>query len=110
MTISTMAMALNVGIGFTVWMSDLPLVAQIILTVILVAKTVLFFCTAWMGEDEKIRKSGASILIALNIGIIVYSLVCQEYFVALTTATTLVMLGIWSFAAIFDFDFKRKKK
>ena len=44
MTISTMAMALNVGIGFTVWMSDLPLVAQIILTVILVAKTVLFTC------------------------------------------------------------------
>lgn len=110
MTISTMSMALNVGIGVTVWMSDLPLVAQIMLTAILIVKMVLFYFTAWMADDEKIRKAGSVAIIALNIGMILCSLIMKEYFVALTTVTTLVMFGVWSFAVVFDFDFKQRKK
>lgn len=108
MTISTTAMALNAAIGVAVWMSELSLLAKIILTVLLVVKHVVFFYTAWMGDSEAVQKIGSVVLFLMNIGIIVYALVCREIHIAITAAITLIMLGVWSFSTVFDFNFKKK--
>lgn len=109
MPITTTSMALNVAVGFAVWMSDVSLPAKIIITLILIGKCVLFFCSVWMGDSESTRKIGAAICILLNVALIAYGFVCKEYFIVGTTAIMLVMLVVWSCAVVFDFSFKIKE-
>lgn len=108
MPITTSAIGLNVAIGIGVWMSQLPVSARIVLTAVLVGKFFLHFFTVWISDEEKVRKSGTIICIVLNIAIIIYSVLMREFYIVLSTAILLVALLVWSFAAIFDFEIKRK--
>lgn len=101
MPITTTSMALNIAVGFAVWMSDLSLTAKIVITLILIGKCALFFYSVWMSDGEHTRKIGTAICIALNVALLVLGLVCEEFFVAGTTAITLIMLVVWSYAAVF---------
>lgn len=109
MPITTTSMALNVAVGFAVWMSDISLTAKIVITMILIGKCALFFYSAWMGDSESTRKIGTAICMLLNAALIVYGFVCAEYFIVVTTAIMLTMLVVWSFAVVFDFSFKTKE-
>ncbi len=107
MNITTIAMALNIAIGASAWLSDISLMAKIIITVVAVVKFSLFFYTAWMSDgNDRIRKIGMAILVVLNIGIIAYSLFSCTYPITLTVSGTLIMLLIWAFATVFDFSSK----
>lgn len=109
MNITTIALALNIAIGVTVWQSELGLIAQIVLTVLLIAKFTLFFYTAWMSSSNGFQKAGAIALIVLNFAIIVYTLLENEIFIAITTGATLVLFVFWALAAIFCIGVKEEK-
>lgn len=109
MNITTIALALNVAIGFTVWQSNLSLTAKIILTVLLVVKFALFFYTAWMTPSDTVGKVGAVLVSILNIGIGIYTLIQGASFVTVTVAVTLLAFILWACATIFCIGVKPDK-
>lgn len=110
MNITTISLAMNIAIGITVWQSSLSILVKILLTVLLVCKFAIFFYTAWMSDGDGIRKAGAIGVIVLNVAIIIYTVLVKEYFIVIPTSVTLLLFAIWSFATIFDFNFRSKKE
>lgn len=108
MPITTSAIGLNIILGVGVWISQLPVSVKIVLTVVLVAKFFLFFFAVWFAEEEKIRKAGTTICIILNCAIAIYAGLMREFYILVSAAILLAALLVWSFAAIFDFEIKRK--
>lgn len=110
MLISTAALVMNIAIGFSLWRSSLPLPIKIVFTVMLIGKYILFFYSVWMSEDERMRKIGITLCIALNTIIIIYSLLKQEVLLTVSTSILLIFLLIWAFAVVYDFAPKSKQE
>lgn len=106
MPVTTVAMAMNIAVGFAAWQSQLPVLIKIIITAVLIGKYALFFYSVWMCESEWMRKCSIVICIGLNIALIVYSLLHKEIFTAVTAGVMLIMLIIWAVAVTFDFTNK----
>lgn len=110
MPYTTIPLALNAGAGVAVWISDISLPAKIVLTVLLVAKCILFFYSAWMSDSERFQKFGVTLCIIANAGLIIYGLISAAYHISITVAIMLIVLLVWSFAVVYDFSFKKKEK
>ena len=110
MPFTTVSMALNTAAGVAVWLSDISLTAKIVITVLLVAKCVLFFYSAWMSESERFQKVGVSLCIVANVALIAYGFLYAAYHIVATVAIMLIVLLVWSFAAVFDFTFKKHEE
>lgn len=110
MPVTTIGLAMNIAIGFAVWQSQLPGLAKMVITAVLLGKYAWFFCAAWMSERAQMRKIGVAGCIVLNIAIIIYAVVKQELLPAISTAGLLVLLLIWAAAAVYDFNPKSKQK
>ena len=109
MSFTTVSPALNAASIVAVWMSEMSTTAKIILTVLLVAKCVLFYYSAWMSERERFRKIGVSLCIIANVALIAYSFLVAAYHVVVTVAVTLIVLLIWSSATVYDFTFRKRE-
>ena len=101
MPITTIPMVLNILIGFAVWISSLSTITKTVITAILIVKYVLFFSSVWVIEAEHMRKIGVGICIAINLALLIFSLVCAEFMIAVSTAIILIFLILWSIAAFF---------
>lgn len=100
------SLALNIILGIAVWLSGLSAAAKILVTVLLVGKTLLFLYSQQAGTDG-LRKAGAASCIALNGGLTAYGLGTGEYRIAVSALLLLIPLVIWSLATVFDFPFRK---
>ena len=110
MPFTTVSIALNTASVVAVWMSEISTTAKIILTVLLVAKCILFYYSAWMSESERFQKVGVSLCIFANVALIAYGFWVAAYHIVVTVAVMLIVLLIWSFATVYDFTFKKQEK
>lgn len=96
-------MAINVMTGFMLWQSEMTLTAKILITVLIVIKYVSFFYAALMAELDISRNIGLIISAVINVGLAMYSILLSEWFVLTGIAINLILLVIWSSAAVFSF-------
>lgn len=66
MVLTTIPLALNALACVTVWMSNLPVIGKIVITVILIAKFATYFCTALMDSSDRARSFGLVSCIIAN--------------------------------------------
>ena len=110
MHFTTVSPVLNGAACGAVWTSDIPNTAKIAITVLLVVKSVLFYYSAWMSENEKFQKIGVSLCIIVNVALIIYGLFSAAYFFVVTVFVMLLVLLEWAFSTVFDFTFKKQKE
>lgn len=109
MPVTTVAMVMNIAVGFSAWQSQLPVLIKTIITAVLIGEYALFFYSVWICESEWMRKCSIVMCIGLTIALIVCFLLYKEVLVAVTTGIVLVMLIIWAVAVTFDFTNKCKR-
>ena len=110
MSFTTVSPALNATSIAAVWMSEISTMAKIVLTVLLVAKCVLFYYSAWMSESERFEKIGVSLCVIANIALIAYGFWSTAYYFVITVVVTLIVLLLWSFATIYDLPFHKREE
>lgn len=108
MPFTTVSIALNAATGVAVWVSDISLSAQVVITVLLIAKCALLFYSAWMSESERFQKVGVSLCIIANVALVAYGLFSAAYHIVMTSVVMLLVLLMWSFATVYGFMFKKQ--
>ncbi len=110
MPLTIIPMAINLMTGFMLWQSELSLIAKIVITILIVLKYASFFYAALIAEPDVPRYVGLSFCAAINIGLIIYNIVVSQWFVLTGIAMCLILLCVWSFAAVFSFEKKEGKE
>lgn len=106
MVLTVIPLALNVLTGFAVWMSDLSLVAKIVITVILVAKFGTYFYTALMDGDDRQRSIGLVACATVNVLLVAF-FAWKAVWTAIPGCAILAVLAIvWG--GISGFSFKKE--
>lgn len=106
MVLTVIPLALNVLTGVTVWMSDLSLVAKIVITVILVAKFGTYFYTALMDGNDRQRSIGLVACVVVNMLLVAF-FVWEAVWTAIPGCAILAVLAIvWG--GISGFSFKKE--
>lgn len=106
MVLTVIPLALNVLTGVAVWMSDLSLVAKIVITVILVAKFGTYFYTALMDGADRQRSFGLIACVVANLLLVAF-FVWKAVWTAIPGCAILVILAIvWG--GISGFSFKKE--
>lgn len=102
MPLTIIPLAINTMTGFMLWQTELSLTAKIIVTVLIVLKYVAFFYGALMADVSGPSKYiSLRCCAALNIGILIYTIVTTQWTVTIGIAITLLLLIIWSLPMIF---------
>lgn len=109
MPVTTIAMAMDVAVGFAAWTSQLSVFAKIIITFVLICKHVLFFCSVWISEGDRTRQIEVTGCILSNIGIIIYAFLQHELLLGISAVLELIPLLIWAFSVVYDFPPKTKQ-
>jgi len=110
MPITTASLAVNFTVGWSVWTSQLPLIAKSVLTAVLIGKYILFCCSVWVDAKDRTRKCEIAICVALNAFVAGYALYNHELLTAISAGTLLTVLLIWAFACVFNFTFRAKQE
>ena len=106
MVLTTIPLALNALACVTVWISNLPLVGKIVITVILIAKFSTYFCTALMDASDRVRSFGLVSCIVAN-ALLVAFFVWKAIWYAIFPCVVLIVLAIvWG--SISGFTFKKE--
>jgi len=106
MVLTTIPLALNALACVTVWMSDLPVIGKIVITVILVAKFSTYFYTALMDSSDRARSFGLISCIVAN-ALLVAFFVWKAIWYAILPCVVLIILAIvWG--SISGFTFKKE--
>lgn len=95
MNVFVISLALNIAIGLTVWQSALQPTVKLLLTVALIVKFGIFLFTVFVNSQDWPRKFGSIALVVLNVAIMIYTFLENEYYISIATAGTLVMFCIW---------------
>lgn len=106
MPLTIIPMILNTMTGIALWISELSLTAKIIVTVLIVLKYSVFFYSALMVEVGPVKFIGISLCAALNIGILIYFIIQAQWNMIIGIAVCLLLLIIWTLAAVLNFDKK----
>lgn len=107
MVLTVIPLALNTLTGIAVWMSELPLPAKILLTIILVVKFAAYFYTALMDPTDRKRSLGLVICAAVNILLVAF-FVWKAVWTAIPGSTILAILAVvWG--EISGFSFKKEE-
>ena len=106
MPLTIIPMILNTMSCIGLWISELSLTAKIVITVLTVLKYFVFFYSALMCEVGTKRYIGLSLCAALNIGIIIYLIVNAQWNIIIGFAVCLLLLIVWTLAAVLNFDKK----
>jgi len=106
MVLTVIPLALNVLTGVAVWMSNLSLVAKIVITVILVAKFGTYFYTALMDGGDRQRSFGLIACVVANLLLVAF-FVWKAVWTAIPGCAVLAILAIvWG--GISGFSFKKE--
>ena len=106
MPLTIIPMILNTMSCIGLWISGLSTIAKITITILTVLKYSAFFYSALMCEMGIKKYIGISLCAALNIGILVYLLIQAQWNVMIGFAVCLLLLIIWTLAAVFNIDKK----
>lgn len=102
MPLTVIPMAINIMSGVAVWLTDLSLTAKIVVTALIVLKYAAFFYGALIADACSAPKYiGLGMCAAINIGLLIYTIVASQWTVTIGIATTLLLLIIWSLPMIF---------
>lgn len=106
MVLTVIPMALNALTCVVVWMSDLPLVSKIIITLILVAKFSTYFCTALMDASDRARSFGLVACIVANALLVAFFVWKAIWFAILPCVSLIILAVVWG--SISGFTFKKE--
>lgn len=102
MPLTVIPMAINIMSGIALWLTELPLTAKIIITVLIVLKYAAFFYGALMADVCSPSKYiSLGFCAATNIGVLIYTIVTSQWTVTIGIAFTLLLLIIWSLPMMF---------
>ena len=104
MPLTIIPMVINLISGIALWQTELAIATKIIITILIVLKYAAFFYGALMAEDDSIAKYiSLGCCGALNIGILIYTIVVSQWTVTIGIAITLILLIIWSLPMLYIF-------
>lgn len=102
MPLTVIPMAINIMSGIALWLTDLSLTAKIVVTVLIVLKYAAFFYGALMADACSAPKYiSLGTCAAINIGLLIYTIVTSQWTVTIGIAITLLLLIIWNLPMIF---------
>ena len=107
MPLTIIPMVINLISGVALWQTELATATKIIITILIVLKYAAFFYGALMAEADSIAKYiSLGCCGALNIGILIYTIVVSQWTVTIGIALTLILLIIWSLPMVYIFEKK----
>ena len=107
MPLTVIPMAINAVSAIALWLTELSLIAKIVITALIVLKYAAFFYGALMAEADSIAKYiSLGCCGALNIGILIYTIIVSQWTVTIGIALTLILLIIWSLPMVYIFEKK----
>ncbi len=106
MVLTVIPMALNVVIGVTLWLSDISLLPQIIITVILAAKYFFYLYTALLAGSGRVKSIGLLVCVAGNIVLIGYFVFAAVWNAIPGCAVLTILAIVWG--SISGFTFKKE--
>ena len=106
MVLTTIPLALNALTCVTVWMSSLPLVGKIAITVILIAKLITYFCTALMDASDRARSFGLVACILANALLVAFFVWKAVWYAILPCVVLIILAIVWG--SISGFTFKKE--
>lgn len=106
MVLTTIPLALNALACVTVWMSNLPVIGKIVITVILIAKFATYFCTALMDSSDRARSFGLVSCIIANALLIAFFIWKTVWFAIAPCAMLIILAIVWG--SISGFTFKKE--
>ena len=109
MPLTVIPLAINIMIGGAIWISELPTVIKVIITVFLVAKFFTYFYSALMADSDLVRNVGLIACGILNLGGIIYTAIQGIWTATIPFATLLVLLVVWRVLPTIDFSRKDGK-
>lgn len=110
MPLTVIPLAFNFVIGGAIWVSDLPTIVKVIMTILLVAKFFTYFYSAFMADSDLVRNIGLSVCGLLNLGGAVYTAIQGIWTATIPFATLLVILIVWRVLPRMDFSRKDGKE
>ncbi|MGM9603119.1 MAG: hypothetical protein ACI3W5_16225 [Faecousia sp.] len=110
MSVTTIAMVINIGAGMAVWQSQQSAGIKMLIIAMLLGKYALFFHSVWISQGEQRGKLEVTVCIVWNAVIMIYAFTRQEWLLVFFTAVLLILLLIWAFAVVYDFPPKAKRK
>lgn len=106
MVLTTIPLALNALTCVTVWMSDLPIVSKIVITVILIAKFSTYFYTALMDASDRVRSFGLVACIVVNALLVAFFAWKATWHAVPSSVILIVLALVWG--SISGFTFKKE--
>lgn len=104
MPLTIIPMLINLISGVALWQTELAVATKIIITVLIILKYAAFFYGALMAEaDSVIKYISLGCCGAINIGILIYTIVVSQWTVTIGIAITLILLIIWSLPMLYIF-------
>lgn len=110
MPLSIIPFVINVMIGISLWGSDLSTTIKVALTIILVAKFMMYFYSVLMTDSDMSRNIGLAVCALIDIGGIVYTAINGIWTSTVLFAAILLLLVVWRVVTSFDFSRKGDKK
>lgn len=107
MPFTVIPMAINIMSGIALWQTNLSLTVKIVVTALLVLKYATFFYSALMADACSVQRYiGLGICALINTGLLIYTIITSQWTVTIGVAACLILLIIWSLAAVFSFGKK----
>lgn len=104
MPLTIIPMVINLISGVAIWQTELPTITKVIITVLIILKYAAFFYGALVAETDSAAKYiSLGSCAALNIGILIYTIVVSQWTVTIGIALTLILLIIWSLPMLYIF-------
>lgn len=103
------SLALNFILGVAVWFGGISTAAKILVTILIIGKSLLYLCSQWMGT-ERLRKIESGICIALNGALAAYGVGAGEYRIAVSAVLLLIPLTVWFFATFLKFPSQKSNQ
>ncbi len=110
MLLSEIVLAFEVlGVCCTWTAEQLPLLAQIILTGIMIANHVLIYTVETICDESESGKRSVltALCVALNASAIGYSFIVKAWMILATSSICLVMLSVWFIVTVVSYGGKR---
>lgn len=106
MVLTIIPLALNALTCVTVWMSNLSMLAKIIITIILVAKFGTYFYTALMDSSDYVKAFGLVTCVIVNVLLAVFFVWKAVWFAIPGCAILTILAIVWG--SISGFSFKKE--
>lgn len=101
MTITLLPILLNFAIAFSIWQSEMALWLQIVFTILVSVKLIVWFWIVLANEVGYARNIGLAICHVLNILMILHFAANSVMLSLVPCVITLVFLALWSGATVY---------